>query len=68
MIKDFLKETFFQEKLVWIFNAFDKDNGGTIDMEEIRCLINFQFFFLGNLVQYLLCTRQRDCFGAVQDG
>ena len=33
----------FQEKLVWIFNAFDKDNGGTIDMEEIRHL-NFLIF------------------------
>ena len=25
-----------QDKLVWIFNAFDKDGGGTIDYAEIR--------------------------------
>ena len=27
-----------QEKLTWIFNAFDKDGGGTIDIQEIRQL------------------------------
>ena len=27
---------YFQDKLSWIFKAFDKDGGGSIDKEEIR--------------------------------
>ena len=26
-----------EDKLNWIFTAFDTDGGGTIDIEEIRC-------------------------------
>ena len=29
-----------EDKLNWIFTAFDTDGGGTIDVEEIRCSFN----------------------------
>ena len=36
-----LSSGIFQDKLVWIFNAFDKDGGGTIDYGEIRLKKDF---------------------------
>ena len=36
-----------EEKLNWIFSAFDADNGGSIDVEEIREIVVWMFRFAG---------------------
>ena len=36
-----------EEKLNWIFSAFDADKGGSIDVEEIRELVLWMFRFAG---------------------
>ena len=36
-----------EEKLNWIFSAFDADNGGSIDVEEIREIVVWMFRFGG---------------------
>ena len=36
-----------QEKLDWIFFAFDADAGGTIDVEEIKDIVLWMFRFVG---------------------
>ena len=36
-----------EEKLNWIFTAFDADNGGSIDVEEIREIVIWMFRFGG---------------------
>ena len=39
--------TTLEEKLDWIFSAFDADNGGSIDVEEIREIVVWMFRFAG---------------------
>ena len=36
-----------EEKLNWIFGAFDADGGGSIDVEEIRDIVIWMFRFAG---------------------
>ena len=36
-----------EEKLNWIFMAFDADNGGSIDLNEIREIVIWMFRFAG---------------------
>ena len=36
-----------EEKLNWIFLAFDADNGGSIDLNEIREIVIWMFRFAG---------------------
>ena len=36
-----------EEKLNWIFTAFDADGGGSIDVEEIRDIVVWMFRFAG---------------------
>jgi hypothetical protein len=36
-----------EEKLNWIFGAFDADGGGSIDVEEIREIVVWMFRFAG---------------------
>ena len=36
-----------EEKLNWIFTAFDADCGGSIDVEEIREIVVWMFRFAG---------------------
>ena len=37
-----------EEKLNWIFTAFDADGGGTIDPDEITEIVKWMFRFAGN--------------------
>ena len=36
-----------EEKLNWIFTAFDADGGGSIDLEEITEIVRWMFRFAG---------------------
>ena len=36
-----------EEKLNWIFTAFDADGGGTIDVKEIKDIVVWMFRFIG---------------------
>ena len=36
-----------EEKLGWIFMAFDADGGGSIDVEEIKDIVSWMFRFAG---------------------
>ena len=36
-----------EEKLNWIFTAFDADGGGSIDVDEIKDIIVWMFRFIG---------------------
>ena len=36
-----------EEKLNWIFGAFDADGGGSIDVEDIRDIVIWMFRFAG---------------------
>ena len=36
-----------EEKLNWIFTAFDADGGGTIDVNEIKDIVVWMFRFIG---------------------
>ena len=39
--------TSIEEKLTWIFTAFDADGGGSIDQEEITEIVRWMFRFAG---------------------
>ena len=45
-----------EEKLGWIFTAFDADGGGTIDVEEIRfCRRLYDYPHVSAFIQCLCC-------------
>ena len=46
-----------EEKLNWIFTAFDADGGGSIDSEEIVEIVKWMFRFIASLIHnYTIST------------
>ena len=49
-----------EEKIEWIFTAFDQDGGGTIDIDEVEGIVDALFKMAGKEVSGIISDEEKD--------